>query len=611
MNRSLMQTFSVAWTRLAGTRIKGLGALCAVFFALALMLVPRASAQDNATITGSIADNTGAMMPNAAIALTNTSTSQTRTTTSNSVGEYRFGNVGYGTYTLTATATGFQKFTRTGIVVNVAQSLEENVALTVGSQAETVTVQADALQVQTETSEVSTLISGEQVRQLATNGRNVVQLAALGLGVSSTLPSFGGIDALTSSNAISFNGQRQTHNIYLLDGAEQNDRGCGGCFMNLPSQDAIGEFQTLGSNYAADYGIGSGGTIVMVLKSGTRKYHGELYEFNRNTDYNANDYFLKRGGKARPTFQLNEPGGNIGGPLFIPHVYNDARNRTFFFWNEEWRKLIQGSSPSVTNDLLAANFPTAGQPFNYTLQSATATVPIVPNLPNNASFNALLAADGLTPGGSFTQNSNGTYLIPLNLIDQNAVLELNAGTFPKPNFNNGTQYIASINAPENIREDVVRIDHSINSKMQLMGHYLHDAMAKTFFPPLWGDSSYPTVGTLMGNPSYTAVIKLTQTYSSSLLNETGFFYSGNKITLTPVAGSRQFVYACRSGWTATSFFPHLQTTWSPACPKLSFRVRRSIPPGVQSYYPWTNGYEGFQYRDDLHGPRAGTSLSLA
>ena len=127
-------------------------------------------------------------------------------------------------------------------------------------------------------------------------------------------------------------------------------------------------------------------------------------------------------------------------------------------------------------------------------------------------------------------------MIPANLIDQNAVLEVNAGTFPKPNFNNGTQYIASIPQPTDVREDMVRIDHAINSKYQLMGHYLHDTLAQNYFPPLWGDSTYPTVGTAMTNPSYTAVIKLTQTYSPNLLNETAFLYSGNKITLTPING---------------------------------------------------------------------------
>src|SRR6185503_6607909 len=197
------------------------------------------------------------------------------------------------------------------------QTLEQDAVLAVGSQAQTVTVTADALQVQTQTSEVSTLISGQQVEQLATNGRNITSLAALGLGVSNTLPAFGGVNALTAANGISFNGSRTTHNIYMIDGGEQNDRGCGGCFMNLPSQDAIAEFRTLDSNYSPDFGIGSGGTIIMVLKSGTSNYHGGLYEFNRNTAYNANDYFTKRAGHERPEFKLNEFGGNIGGPLWI------------------------------------------------------------------------------------------------------------------------------------------------------------------------------------------------------------------------------------------------------------------------------------------------------
>jgi hypothetical protein len=566
-----------------------------------IVSTPRIWSQENATVNGTVTDPSGAVVANAEITITNPATGQKRTVTSNGDGAFRFANLGIGTYTMSASAQGFRSFTRTGIVVNVAQTLEENVVLAIGSAAQTVTVEADALQVQTETSEVSTLISGQQVEQLATNGRNVVQLAALGLGVSNNLPAFGGIDALTSANGISFNGQRAAHNVYLLDGAEQNDRGCGGCFMNLPSQDAIAEFQTLDSNYQPDYGLGSGGTVVMVLKSGSHNYHGELYESNRNTDYNANDYFLKRGGKARPTFQLNEPGGNISGPIWIPHVYDDARNRTFFFWNEEWRKLIQGSSPSVQNAILANNFPTAGQAFAYTLPSATAPVPIVPVLPNNAAINALYTTDQLTPGQPFPKNQDGTYEIPLNLIDQNAVLELNAGTFPKPNFNNGTQYIASINAPENIREDVVRIDHSINSKMQLMGHYLHDAMTKTFFPPLWGDSTYPTVGTLMGNPSYTAAIKLTQTYSPSLLNETAFFYSGNKISLTPIPGAGDS-FVQPSGWSATSYFPTANNLMS-RLPEIQLQGTPLNVTWSPSYYPWKNGYEGFQYRDDLSWTR--------
>ncbi len=334
-----------------------------VLVAMLFAMTPRGWGQDNATITGFVTDASGALVPNAAITLINTATNQTRETISNSAGTYRFANVGVGTYTLNVVASGFQKYTKTGIVVNVAQTVEADATLAVGNQTQTVTVAADALQVQTETSEVSTLINGEQVSQLATNGRNVTSLAALGWACQIPCRHSAAVNALTSANGISFNGTRPTHNIYMIDGGEQNDRGCGGCFMNLPSQDAIAQFQTLDSNYKPDYGIGSGGTILMVLKSGTSKYHGGVYYFNRNTAYNANDYFLKAGGKDRAKFQLNIPGGNIGGPLFIPHVYNENRSRTFFFWNEEWRRLIQGSAPSVTNAILARNFPTAGAPL--------------------------------------------------------------------------------------------------------------------------------------------------------------------------------------------------------------------------------------------------------
>lgn len=570
------------------------GALSFVLVAMISLLVPAAWGQDNATINGTVVDASGALVPNAEISLTSTATNQVRKVVSNSAGAYRFANLGVGDYTLSVNAQGFQRYSKTNIVVNVAQTLEENVSLTIGSQAQTVTVAADALQVQTETSEVSTLISGQQVEQLATNGRNVTSLAALGLGVSNTLPPFGGVNALTSSNGISFNGTRSSHNIYLIDGGEQNDRGCGGCFMNLPSQDAIAEFQTLDSNYSPDYGIGSGGTIVMVLKSGTRNYHGEVYEFNRNTAYNANDYFTKAGGKPRSKFQLNEPGGNIGGPLWIPHIYDEARNRTFFFWNEEWRRLIQGSAPSVQNAILANNFPTAGSNLAYTPPSGKA--PIVPVTSDPAKL-ALYAADGLTAGQPFPNN-----VIPANLIDQNAVLELNAGTFPKPNFNNGTQYIASIPQPTNVREDIVRIDHAINSKYQLMGHYLHDTLAQNYYPPLWGDSTYPTVGTAMNNPSYSAVIKLTQTYTPNLLNETAFLYSGNKITLTPVPGPGGGQFAQPSGWNATSFFPAANNLMS-RMPEVQLQGSPLNVTWSPSYYPWKNGYEGFEYRDDISWTR--------
>ncbi len=560
-----------------------------VMLGVVLLLSVRGWAQENATVTGTTTDSTGAVVPNVTITLTNPDTGQVRKATTNTSGIYLFANVGVGRLTLSASATGFLKYTKTNIVVNTDQTLKEDINLTVGSEAQSVTVEADALQLQSETNELSNLISGAQVTQLATNGRNVVSLAALGLGVSNNLPSFGGVNALTSANGISFNGTRVNHNIYLLDGGELNDRGCGGCFSSLPSVDALSEFQTLDSNYGPDYGIGSGGTILMVLKSGTHDFHGGLWEFNRNEDYDANNYFTKAAGQQRPLFRLNTFGGNIGGPLWIPHVYNTDRKRTFFFVNEEWRKLNQGSAPTTVNTIAANNFAVAGQDLVYSIPS-NGVVPIVPQT-GDPNKQAIYASRGLTAGQPFTQPTPTTVLIPYQLFDPNAVLELNAGTFPKPNFGT-SQYISSIPQPTDVREDVVRIDHAINSKLQLMGHYLHDQVTQTYYPPLWSDGTYPTVGTAMLNPSWSATIKLTQTLSPTLLNETAFLYSGNTIHLSPVGVSAQ-----PSGWTATSFFPVANNVGS-RMPEIDLGAPYNTN-WSSSYFPWKNSYEGYEIRDDL------------
>src|SRR5438270_6266942 len=413
-------------------------------FAMFLIVTVGAWGQDNATITGTVTDPSGGLVASVTIFLKNLATGQVRQVISNTSGVYRFPDVGVGRYTLEAAMQGFQKFTKTDIVVNVAQTLQEDIPLKVGSAQETVTVEADALQVQSQTNEVSSLISGEQVSQLATNGRNVTALAALGTGKSNTLPSYSGVNALTTANSISFNGTRNTHNIYLVDGGELNDRGCGGCFSSLPSIDALAEFKTLDGNYKPDYGIGSGGQITMVLKSGTKNFHGALWEFNRNEVFQANNYFLNQAGKPRPKFRLNIPGGNFGG-----HIGSN----TFFFVNEEWRRQIQGSTPSVVNTIAAANFPTLGQPLTYIVPANEKNPPIVP-VTQDPAKQALYTADGLTAGQPFPNNT-----IPANLIDQNAVRELNAGTFPKPNFGTN-QYISSIPQTTNVREAVVRPHHN-------------------------------------------------------------------------------------------------------------------------------------------------------
>ena len=568
---------------------------------VALCMTFMASAQENAELTGTVKDPSGAVVPNAKITLTDASTAEVRAGTTNGAGMYDFPALHNGTYNLKVTATGFEAYAKTGIVMDVAATVREDVILALGASTTTVTVQANALHLQTETNDVSNLITSQQITELATNGRSITSLTTLGTGVSSNLPAFNGVAAQGSSSSVSFNGMRPGHNDFLIDGGEVYDRGSGGRLGVMPSPDALAEFQTLDSNYQPDYGIASGGTVTVVLKSGSKSFHGGLWEFNRNDDFDAANYFSKLSNTATPELRLNIFGGDIGGPVFIPGIYPKDKSRTFFFWTEEWRKLIQGSNPSSANAVPAYDIPTAGAALNYKVPpsfkeapntgvcATGQTAPCVPNTSDPAKL-ALYTQDGLTIGNSFP---GGT--IPANLIDPNAVLFMKTGAIPASNTtaaNGAPQYVASSRQPTYVREDVVRIDHDITDRLHLMGHWIHDAMSQTYYPDMWSNDTYPTTGNVFGNPSWGTVIKLTQTISPTLLNETSINVNGNTISITPAG-----IYAQPSGWTQTGYFPAGNNT-----DKRMPSVDLGTPYGTNwtiNYWPWKNSFLDWQPRDDI------------
>ena len=561
---------------------------------LAMFFQGTARAQETSTITGTVTDPTGAVIPNAQITATEDETGVKQSTVSNGDGIYDIPGLAVGHYTVTVTAKGFQTFKRTGIVVNAAQTLREDAHMTLGANSQTVTVQAGALQIQSESNEISTLISGQQVRDIATNGRNITSLTTLGTGVSWNGPSFNGVTAQNSVATISFNGLRPDHNNFLIDGGEVYDRGSGGKLDVLPSPDAIGQFQVLSSNYPPDYGISSGGTVLVELKSGSRDFHGGLWEFNRNDDFDAGYYFAKQNHSPTPELRLNIFGGNIGGPVWIPHVYNSGRQKTFFFVNEEWRKYIAGVNPTVTPTVPANDFPTGSGSFTYYPWNCPAggcAAPIVPNVPGNSAYTTLETGDGLTPGSAFPGSTASGYMIPANLLDSNALLFMGTGAIPHPN--SGTDsYVASPKQPTYVREDVVRIDHNITDKYHLMGSWIHDAMTQTIIPTQWSGDNYDTVGDVFANPSWAAAVRLTQSISPTVLNETGLYVNGNTISVSPYG-----TYAQPSGWSASSFF----TGNNPdnRLPSVSFSGGPINTDWTVIYWPWHNSYLDYQIRDDL------------
>ncbi|HEY4011182.1 MAG TPA: carboxypeptidase regulatory-like domain-containing protein, partial [Acidobacteriaceae bacterium] len=584
------------------------------FAVLALAFGTAVHAQNQGEINGTVTDSTGAVIPKATVTVVETSTGEKHTAQTNSDGFFDFTGLVNGKYDLTAQMQGFASYKKNNIILNIAQILREDVPLRAGSEGTTVTVEANALQVQSESNEMSTLITGQQMVQLATNGRNMVSLATMGTGVSSTVPSFNGVTAQGSSFNISFNGMRPDHNNWLINGGEVYDRGSGGKLDVMPAPDMLSEFQVLSSNYPPDYGISSGGTVTMVLKQGTKSFHGGAWEFVRNDIFNAYPYFSKVSTPVtpKPELRLNIFGGYVGGPVWIPHVYNTHKDKTFFFWGEEWRRYIQGANPSLENTMPAADFPVAGQDLAYVPTAAqvqqqaglnpnsppivcpagttTSTTYIcVPQTSDPAKL-AIYTADGLTAGAPFPNNT-----IPANLIDPNVVLFLGTGAIPKPNAGSDSpqdQYIASPKQPTYVREDVVRVDHIFSDKFHLLGSWIHDSMSQTIIPTMWSGDSYATVGDVFDNPSWAAVIKLTQTLSPTLLNETALNVNGNTISVSPYG-----IYQQPSGWSATSFFPG--NNLDNRLPQVGFSGGPLGTTYTVIYWPWHNSFLDYQFRDDV------------
>ncbi len=502
-------------------------------------------AQANSNITGIVSDQSGAVVPGAKVVLTEPATGAVKTTVTGETGLYEIAGLNAANYNMTVTAKGFQTFVQNGIVVNVSATFRVDPKLTVGAESTTVTVEANALTVQSDSNVVSTLINEQQITELATNGRNIVALATLGLGVSGNLPDSNTPTSVGSSFAISFNGLNQAHNIWLIDGGEAYDRGSGGKSSMMPSQDALGEFTVMASNYPPDYGISSGGTISMSIKRGTQAFHGTLWEFVRNDALQAHNYFDAPGAN-KPELRLNIFGGNLGGPLYIPHVYNDNKQRTFFFYNEEWRKIVQGSAPAGIHAIPDANFITSAQDFTYVAPAYNSGHQIVvPNPAPGTALAAAIAANGLTPGQPFPGN-----VVKANMLDPVSLQFMGVGGIPKANVS-GDLISVSSKQPTNVREDLFRIDHNINDKWQLFGHYIGDSVSQTYATSMWSGDSYPTVGSNFSNPSWSSVVKLTGSLTPNVLLEAAFNFNGNKISIMPSGTA----YEKPSGWTGQSFFP--------------------------------------------------------
>lgn len=294
-----------------------------VCFLVAWVICPSWGQVTNARLGGVVADTSGAVVPGAKVTVRNIGTDLTETTTSDAGGAYQFPLLPPGDYTLKVEVTGFENYVQNGIVLAVSQPATLNVALKPGATTETVTVTGGALQIDTTTAQIGQTVSEEEVTELPLNGRNPASLVFLTPGTTNEFFSQASTpvgEGFNTESSASSGGGRQGSDWYLLDGVSNNDT-FGLEAAPFPNSDATQEFRAIVANYDSRYGFAPSGTVVIETKSGANKFHGGLFEFVRNNDLNASNYFS---GNV-DMLHRNQYGGFLGGPVL--------RNKLFFFTN--------------------------------------------------------------------------------------------------------------------------------------------------------------------------------------------------------------------------------------------------------------------------------------
>jgi Carboxypeptidase regulatory-like domain len=496
---------------------------------------PLAPAQETTgSISGTITDPSGAAIKGATVVLTNTDRGQdVRTLTTNSSGFYTGTSLPLGTYTVKVSMNGFKTEAVTGLVLHANDALTVNRTMVVGDVTETVTVTAGQVQLNLENGMSQGLINGTQIRELSLNNRNYEQLLLLQPGVS-----FGGasdqlyvgvsLPAGTSNQvAFSINGSRPTSNNWTIDGADNVDRGANLTLIAYPSVDAIAEFKTLRGNYLAEFGRNASGQIDVITRSGTNSLHGSAYEFFRNNIFNANTYFNKVATLVpRPLLRYNDFGYTIGGPVRIPHVY-DGKDKTFFFWSQEFRRVINYATATALLPTAAERAGDFSQGY-VTGTLAPSPVAVCTSVTQN------LAA------GTYTCNSYGTKVTNISPTAQAYLKDIYANV-PVPNV--AANIAASIDPHSyiynqrnifNDTQELVRIDQTVG-KLNLFYRFLHDSLPSQEAGGLFNGSAMPLVPTTTTKaPGTQHLGHVSFAITPTLIADAGYAYSYGAVLSSPI-----------------------------------------------------------------------------
>lgn len=516
-----------------GTRL-ALALLCCV----AAGAAPAYAQVDTGAIVGTVRDQSGAVIPHVKVTLLNQGTSLALSTVSDASGSYTFAPVRIGTYTITAEYQGFQKATHADVAVSVQQQVQVDFTLQPGQVTETVTVTSAPPLLQTQNAAIGQVVGAQEVNDLPLNGRNYTFLAQLAAGVSQEAPTGRGLEG---SGTFVANGLSSSNNDYILDGIDNNNDSVdflnGASYAIKPPVDAIQEFKVQTSNFSAEFGRAGGAVLNATIKSGTNHLHGDAWEFLRNDAFDAANFF-----ENSPThinkgeFRQNQFGFTLGGPVYIPHVYN-GRDKTFFFVDYEGTRIRQASPQVATvptslerssgftdlSELIADQSGTRTDLLGRTTPVGTVfdpatTRPVTAGVPDPAT--------GLVPtANGFVRDPFTNNQLPANRLDPNAIKLLNL--YPTPT---GTGIFSNYTADRVIQNNTnqfdVRIDRNFSDKDQLFGRFSY-ADNPDFVPgpfTSYADSSSFTQDTFHNN-SVSSALSETHSFTPTLINEARFGYS--------------------------------------------------------------------------------------
>jgi hypothetical protein len=580
-------------------------------------------------IGGLVTDQTGAVLVGATIEVRSAS-GVMQTAVSDDKGNYAIRGLPAGSYNIKVTMKGFKSFEAPGVALATEQSLPLDALLEPATEQTEVNVSGQGVgQVETETSQVSGTITEKEVLSLGLNGRNFTQLIALTPGVSNQTGQDEAHVGITGSVKYSVNGGRVEYNTFEADGSDVLNAGLNGAESTLivyPSLDAIQEVKVLTSNYGAMYGRTASGTVMVTTKTGTPHWHGDGYEFLRNEALNARNYFDPPG-KA-PYYRRNDFGFTIGGPVFIPNVYNANKSKTFVFWSEEFR---YEKSPTDQQPDFDRGVPSlAERQGNFSDVCPAYVSPFVfnpaqyPDCPS-AGLSSLYFGDRV-----MFPNNDIALPNPFGSLDPNAIALLNTNLIPLPNSATGCNssigscYDTVISEPTHWREELVNLDQNFSSRFQTSFHYIHDAWNTVVPVPEWQHlpgnvlNSFPTVQNKFVGPGIALGARFTETFSPTLLNVFTAAFTNSHITLANVNGPGGAHYQRPAGLGQPGGPCQTLTDGSTSCP-LGAIFNNGFggkAPGIviagsnqayggngftvdASYMPWEHTNPSFSYRDDL------------